>query len=77
MCSKGSTVLALEKQKKTAILSQLPSQNGGALDERRSSQLLTQLLQLRKDLVWNDAGLNGIRTPLDLCYTDAVLYHST
>ena len=43
------------------------------LYEGRSSQLYTQLLQLRKDSLKKKSSLYGIRT-LDLCDTDAALY---
>ena len=41
--------------------------------EGRSSQLYTQLLQLRKEILKKNSGLYGIRT-LDLCDTGATLY---
>ena len=43
------------------------------LYEGRSSQLYTQLLQLRKDSLKKKSGLYGIQT-LDLCDTDSALY---
>ena len=44
-----------------------------SLYERRSSQLQTRLLQLRKESLKNCLGLYGIRT-LDLCDNGAALY---
>ena len=43
------------------------------LFEERSSQLYTQLMQLRKESLKKNSGLYGIRT-LDLCDTGAALY---
>ena len=43
------------------------------LFEGRSSQLYTQLMQLRKESLKKNSGLYGIRT-LDLCDTGAALY---
>ena len=43
------------------------------LYEWRSSQLYTQLLQLRKESLKKKLGLYGIQT-LDLCVTGAALY---
>ena len=43
------------------------------LNEGWSSQLYTQLLQLRKESLKKNSGLYGIRT-LDLCDTGAALY---
>ena len=43
------------------------------LFEGRSSQLYTQLMQLRKESLKKNSGLYGIRT-LELCDTGAALY---